>query len=256
MKRIVLLIVFLVLSAGCLGGTQTAVTHTQNHTITLTETTTRTVTETYTQTVTVENKTTIEELNKTLSEYSERLSDLNLTLSEREAELADIKAKYASCLLQLALDNESRNGAEFKLLTDREYYSEVLRAIEEASDSIYVMMFSMKYDPDDSFDWANDLIRALVAAKNRGVDVHVLLEDGIESNEEAYSYLRSHGVDVSFDSPETTLHAKVIVIDGRLIFLGSHNWSESALYWNHEVSLMIASEELAERLIGYFKSIR
>ncbi|WP_240911625.1 phospholipase D-like domain-containing protein [Thermococcus sp. LS1] len=117
-------------------------------------------------------------------------------------------------------------------------------------------MFSMKYDPADSFDWANDLIRALAEAEKRGVNVHVLLEDSPDINQAAYDYLKANGVDVSFDSLETTLHAKVVVIDGKIVFLGSHNWSESALYWNHEVSIKIVSEDLAQSLINYFWSIR
>ncbi|NJE62530.1 phospholipase [Thermococcus sp. 21S7] len=175
-------------------------------------------------------------------------------LKEREDEMRELRANLSRCNAQL--ETTLTGDLTVKLLTDEEYYKNVIDAINGAEKSIYVMMFSMLYDPDDGFDWANDLIRALVAAKNRGVEVHVLLEDGVESNREAYGYLRSHGVDVSFDSPGTTLHAKVVVIDGRLVFIGSHNWSESALYWNHEVSLMVASGELAERLIEYFEGIR
>jgi len=46
-----------------------------------------------------------------------------------------------------------------------EYYYEVLKTIEEANKSIHIAMFLMKYDADDSFDWANDLIKALNQSK-------------------------------------------------------------------------------------------
>ncbi|ANF22336.1 phospholipase D-like domain-containing protein [Thermococcus piezophilus] len=248
-KALVFLLIITVLSAGCLGGTQTVtttVTEIQNHTLT------ETVSETHTEVKVIEPEINVTELTENLSLCVSKLSELNSTLAKKEEELSSLKAKYESCLIQQALGN----GAGFEILLDNEYYYEVLNAINNAGESIYIMMFSMKYDPADSFDWANDLIRALAEAEKRGVSVHVLLEDSSDINRAAYDYLKANGVDVSFDSPETTLHAKVVVIDGKIVFLGSHNWSESALYWNHEVSIKIVSEDLAKSLINYFRSIR
>ena len=284
---VALVTAIIIVTSGCLGNSSTT---SSTVTVTMTTTTTETVTKTPAPVIDLaENLSRCMEhltyLNRTLNETEARLSNVtekyerclvdlavlgNSTTSlkncqaelertkselrESEKELGELQINLSRCNEEL--ETTLSGDLTVKLLTDGEYYRNVIDTINSAEKSIYVMMFSMKYDPDDSFDWANDLIRALVAAKNRGVDVHVLLDDSIEGNEEAYSYLRSHGVDVSFDSPETTLHAKVIVIDRRLVFLGSHNWSESALYWNHEISLMVASEELAERLIEYFESVR
>ncbi|MBP1911845.1 phospholipase D-like domain-containing protein [Thermococcus stetteri] len=152
--------------------------------------------------------------------------------------------------------NRTYTEGSVELLIERDYYVEAIEAIDDAAEEIYVMMFSMLYDPDDWSDEANGLINALIRARRRGVEVHVLLENSLDTNREAYSYLRSNGVDVSYDSPSTTLHSKVVIVDGRIVFIGSHNWSESALHWNHEVSVKIVSRELARRLIDYFWSLR
>ncbi|WP_456367817.1 phospholipase D-like domain-containing protein [Thermococcus sp.] len=195
-----------------------------------------------------------------LNQTAENLAECRHKLEETEDRLSLCEVQKNSLLQNLTSCRNSLNktyvDGSFELLTDRAYYEEVLKEINDATESIYVMMFSMLYDPEDSYDEANDLIRALVRAEYRGVDVHVLLDDGVDYNRVAYNYLRSNGVDVAFDSPETTLHAKVVIIDGKIVFMGSHNWSESALHWNHEVSVKIVSRDLARSLISYFWSIR
>ena len=248
MRWIAVVMILLVFSAGCLGTIQGKTPQGENHTITIV----RTVTETVTETTTPQgNLTLLKELRNNLTACLNTISELNGTLSLREKELEMIREKYEECLVERATGSE----VKIELLTDEEYYRKVMDAIENAEESIYVMMFLMLYDPNDGFDWANDLIRALVEAKERGVEVHVVLEDGVDGNRAAYEYLREHGVDVCFDPPSTTLHAKVVIIDGRVVFMGSHNWSESALYWNHEVSIMLPSQEIATELMRYFEGV-
>lgn len=274
MRKIALIVIFIIFSAGCLGEQKytsiITVTETVKETVTKTttetmrETTTETVTKTMTETFTPIEKleqlnSTIKELNQTVIRLNQSLISCLLTLSSQNETIKDQKEKinqlesaYLSCLLQ----KSAQQNSEFKVLFGREYYYEVLKTIEEANESIHIAMFLMKYDAGDSFDWANDLIRALVRAKKRGLEVYVVLENSVEINQAAHSYLRANGIEVRFDSPDRTLHAKIVVIDGKVAFIGSHNWSESGLYWNNEVSVEIKSKEVAQEVISYITSIQ
>jgi len=149
---------------------------------------------------------------------------------------------------------------EISVLIDRDYYSSLISDFKKANESILVAMYLMVYDPDDSFDWANDLIRELVKAKNRGVNVSIVIEyrtytGYMDSNLEAYNYLSANGVNVKLDEESDTDHMKLVIIDDKIVYIGSHNWSESALYYNHETSVKIVSEEIAEIFKEYFKNI-
>ena len=285
---LVFIIIAVILTAGCLGGKtiESAGTVTIEKIKTVTETTTTT------KLVPVENRSSEMELAENLSKCNSQVLLLQQALNQTTERLKNLSESYKACLVEVEsqrnaskslkaceddlvrtreklnettaelkscrerLKNMSGTTTSVELLPDEEYYRKAISAIENSRESVYVMMFLMKYDPGDSFDWANDLIRALVSARRRGVEVHVLLEDSLDDNRAAYEYLRSNGVDVSFDSPQTTLHAKVIVIDGEIVFIGSHNWSESALYWNHEMSVRIYSKEIAEKVIEYFKNAK
>lgn len=285
---LVLLLAAILMASGCIGAFTGAP---QTTTVTKTYTTTTTKTTTTTESPRM-GETLSQNLSDNPSRCTQRLTLLQEILNESMTRAENLSREYTRCLVELQsqenatkslklcreslkraqnelesanaelercrkrLESIPNESAGVELLLDDEYYHRVLRAIENSRESVYVMMFFMKYDPGDGFDWANDLIRALVNAQRRGVNVHVLLDESIEDNRKAYYYLLSNGVDVSFDSPHTTLHAKVIVVDGKLVFIGSHNWSESALYWNHEVSVEIRSTEIARRMIDYFNEVR
>ncbi|QDA32218.1 phospholipase [Thermococcus indicus] len=234
--------------AGCLGSTTVEKTVTSERTKTITKTVTVTETE-Y-----IVNHSAETELRKNLTACLENLRLLNATLDRTSESLGELREKYRDCLLKDSKTEE--NLPPMELLVDDAYYRSLIEDIRGARESVYVTMFLMKYDPADGHDHANDLIRALVEARRRGVSVHVVLENSIEDNKVTYDYLRSNGVDVVFDSPSTTLHTKMVVIDGGVVYIGSHNWSEAALDWNHEVSVRIESQEIAEALLDYFDEIR
>lgn len=152
-------------------------------------------------------------------------------------------------------------ASQIFILTDREYYYSLLDDIRRANSSIMVAVYSMVYDPNDPFDWANNLILELIRAKERGVNVTVIIEYRTyygyqRENLEAYNYLRANGVSALLDDDSETDHMKLVIIDGYIVYLGSHNWSESALYYNRETSIKIVSQEAARRFNEYFWTIR
>jgi phosphatidylserine/phosphatidylglycerophosphate/cardiolipin synthase-like enzyme len=63
------------------------------------------------------------------------------------------------------------------------------------------------------------------------------------------------GIKVRFDAPKTTTHVKALVIDGRYVYMGSHNLTQSALKYNNELSIMIDSAELAAEVTAYLNNL-
>ena len=146
-----------------------------------------------------------------------------------------------------------------QVLVDRDYYYSLIADLQSANCCIKVAMYSMIYDEDDPFDWANDLIRELVYAKQRDVNVSVVIEyrtyyGYMDDNLPAYNYLLSNGVNVKLDYETDTDHLKLVLIDDKITYVGSHNWSESALYYNHETSVKIISQEITQKFKEYLKN--
>ena len=150
---------------------------------------------------------------------------------------------------------------EIRLLTDQAYYPTLQSMIGHATGSIDIAMFLFK-TTDASSNRAAGLVQDLIAARRRGVAISILLEkSGYDQkinieNQKVASRLQKEGVRVRFDSEKITTHTKIVVIDHRYCLLGSHNFTGSALAFNHEASLLVDSQPLANQLLEYMSGIR
>lgn len=149
---------------------------------------------------------------------------------------------------------------EIILLPDKLYYPTLMDFILFAEKQIDVSMFIFKTTKSPK-NKPSLLAKALISAAKRGVAVNVLLENSgyddklNEENQRVAKLLQKNKIHVRFDSPKRTTHTKVVVIDGRFCFVGSHNFTHSALAYNHELSLLIDSTNMAEEFQGYIKEI-
>lgn len=150
---------------------------------------------------------------------------------------------------------------EFLLLANESYYPTLLKYIEGAQQRIDLAVYLFKIGKS-SKNRATILCNSLIRARQRGVLVSVLLElaDGNQTlnrqNLETAQLLQENGVKVRFDTPKTTTHVKLLVIDRRYSFLGSHNLTDSALHRNHEISILIDNPQVAYQLMQYLDGIR
>lgn len=150
---------------------------------------------------------------------------------------------------------------ELMLLQDKAYYHTLLNFIQYAEQQIDIAMFLFKATKSPKNRPAL-LTKALIAARQRGVLINVVLENSgydeqvNEENQRTAAFLRKNDIKVRFDSTKTTTHAKLIVIDQRFCFLGSHNFTQSALAYNHELSLLADSPAMAKELREYILGIQ
>lgn len=147
------------------------------------------------------------------------------------------------------------------LLENRNYHHVLSSKIDRARRSIRIMMYLFKTS-ENKYNYATRLLELLIQAEERGVDIEVIAELSDynltlnDSNRYTLKKLKNHGIKVRTDSLERQTHTKLVIIDDIFTFIGSHNFSHSALGLNNELSLMIESQEVAEKSLDYFKSIR
>lgn len=147
-----------------------------------------------------------------------------------------------------------------RLLTDQEYLPALLDGIAGARREIVLSAFFFR-TAGTMDSYPDVVLKQLLAASRRGVGIEAVLERGQEGdnvsrdNAATAARMRDGGIRVCMDAPERTTHAKLIVIDRRYLFVGSHNLTQSALKYNREVSVLIDSPPLAEEAIRYLRSI-
>jgi len=146
------------------------------------------------------------------------------------------------------------------VLPNKAYYKVLMNFIRFAEKRIDISMFLFKATKSPKNKPAL-LTRALIAAHKRGVKVTVTLENSgydaklNEENRRVANHLTKNGIQVHFDIKKITTHTKIAVIDKRFCFVGSHNFTHTALTYSNELSLLVDSKKMASELLGYIEEI-
>jgi phosphatidylserine/phosphatidylglycerophosphate/cardiolipin synthase-like enzyme len=134
----------------------------------------------------------------------------------------------------------------------------ILREIEHAKKELLVAVYAFTND---------DLAAALVQAKRRGVSVQVIIDKEFDARTDKSKgkFLQAQNIAVrrisgrdpqSPDKEAGIMHQKFAVIDGRIVFTGSYNWTHSADTINDENLLLFRdAAPLAEEYRKTFLSL-
>jgi phosphatidylserine/phosphatidylglycerophosphate/cardiolipin synthase-like enzyme len=121
----------------------------------------------------------------------------------------------------------------------------VVNAVNTATQSIHFMAFSFTED---------SLGQAMMARAASGVEVAGIFEQrGADTEYSECPPMLGAGLDVRLDGNSYTFHHKVVVIDGKIVVLGSFNFSNNAIESNDENLLIIHDAGLAAQYESEFQ---
>jgi len=160
--------------------------------------------------------------------------------------------------------------AEVIDISGKKYFPAVKEALAKAEKSINLAMFTIETPLAGENSKTSQLIDALIEAKNRGVDVEVILDQNVDfvqrkhpsdweveiKSNRAYKRLKDAGIRVYYDEPTRYTHCKTVIIDKKIVILGSTNWTESAFSNSIETDVLVNSTGLAEEILTYLKTIK
>lgn len=109
----------------------------------------------------------------------------------------------------------------------------VVEVIQKAEHQILLMGYSFT---------SPNVVRALIAAKKRGVDVQIVLDargnEG-KSSKAAMNLIDNAGIEIRTNAAYKIQHDKVIITDGQNVETGSFNYSTAAAHSNSENALVL-----------------
>lgn len=125
----------------------------------------------------------------------------------------------------------------------------VLRTLDEAHESIRLMGYSFT---------SPEVVKSLVAAKRRGVDVRGVVDDKgnrSKASQAAMNVVVNAGIPLRTNSQYKIMHDKVIITDGQNVELGSFNYTRSAAESNSENALVVRGvPALAQTYLAHWQS--
>ena len=118
----------------------------------------------------------------------------------------------------------------------------LIQMIDEAQASIHIASFEFNLTP---------VADALIAAKNRGVDVKWMTDDkngldyDIQPGRGQFSLLIGAGIEVKDDARSALMHNKFWIFDQKIVWTGSTNITSNGIFKQNNNVLVIRSPEIA-----------
>ncbi|CAG1023143.1 partial Phospholipase D, partial [Methylococcales bacterium] len=118
----------------------------------------------------------------------------------------------------------------------------LIQMINEAQASIHIASFEFNLTP---------VADALIAAKNRGVDVKWMTDDkngldyDIQPGRGQFSLLIGAGIEVKDDARSALMHNKFWIFDQKIVWTGSTNITSNGIFKQNNNVLVIRSPEIA-----------
>lgn len=122
----------------------------------------------------------------------------------------------------------------------------VAKAIGQAKSRVWLLGYGFS---------EGTILTALVDARNRGVDVRVVLDKSNDGRYSGATFAAKFGIPVRIDRSVRIAHNKLIIIDHDTVVVGSLNWTKSGNTKNAEnVHIVRGSNALVRVHAAYFQS--
>jgi len=118
----------------------------------------------------------------------------------------------------------------------------LIQLINDAQTSIHIASFEFNLTP---------VAEALIAAKNRGVDVKWMADDkngtqyDTQPGRGQFALLKAAGIEVKDDARTALMHNKFWIFDGQIAWTGSTNITSNGIFKQNNNVLVIRSPEIA-----------
>lgn len=131
-----------------------------------------------------------------------------------------------------------------------QFPKKVIPLINEAKDSIRIIVFDWRWYLTDSSSPCSIFNQSIIRASRRGVKVQV-----IANSDHIINILKSEKIQARKISSTTLVHAKMMIIDSKILIIGSHNYTQAAFTTNQEISSIFYDDQHITEYIDFFNSL-
>ncbi len=157
------------------------------------------------------------------------------------------------------------NAENVELLLNKEYTFKLMKYLDKAKKEVIISSFMWCCRPGKYGSFPCKILDKVIHLVKKGVKVTIILETDIKSENSCnkviplifkHTLLKKYkNLKIYFDDPLKRSHQKIFLIDNYIVFLGSHNITQSALKYNNEVSVLIKSKKIYKKLKNYLENV-
>jgi phosphatidylserine/phosphatidylglycerophosphate/cardiolipin synthase-like enzyme len=137
------------------------------------------------------------------------------------------------------------------VLTPDNYAEIALKLIKSAKKSVWFQNQYINFrGTEDDFAEFRLLVGALLDQVKKKRDVRIICRDMMK--QESLDVLIALGFPKDVFRFQPACHNKTIIVDGKVVMFGSHNWSNEGVKTNRDASLLFDDEEIAKYLADVY----
>lgn len=134
------------------------------------------------------------------------------------------------------------------------YYSAINTLLLKSQKNIKVGMYALFRGEE-----VDKILENVIQCNKREVEVEIIVDD-LKSrnwaNKATVKYLKNKDIKIRYDKYTNKIsHIKLVVVDEYATFIGSHNWTVSALRYSIESSVLIYSEMISKECKKYLENL-
>jgi len=132
----------------------------------------------------------------------------------------------------------------------KEFANKVIPLIRETQKTIDVIVYDWRWYPSQIGSAIQRFNNEIVYSRRKGRKIRVLTDSDF-----LITTLKKLNIEVKKNFSKKKLHTKLMIIDSKIVVLGSHNYTMNAFTINHEVSIITRNEKAVARLKLYFENL-
>lgn len=140
-------------------------------------------------------------------------------------------------------------NSKTKILIGRDFAKGVIPLIKNARQSINIMIYEWRWYPNEIGSKIQNFNQEIIQAGRRGVEIKAVVQKSLIAE-----ILRREKIKVRKIQSSKILHTKLMIIDDKIVILGSHNYTMNAFNINYEVSVITYNDLIVSELREYFKN--
>jgi phosphatidylserine/phosphatidylglycerophosphate/cardiolipin synthase-like enzyme len=161
-----------------------------------------------------------------------------------------LNKKFHSSKSKIIKNPISLNGINYEIYfspKDLIINQQIISYVKSAKNYIYIPIFIITH---------KELATELVNAKKRGVDIKIIIDATSSRNKYSeHTFLRENNISVKTENFAGKMHIKAIIIDDKIVFAGSMNYTKSGNIYNDENVLKIENPQIAKDMKQNFMYI-
>jgi len=157
--------------------------------------------------------------------------------------------------------NELDKLRTVKVIRNEQFLWYAGRVLERARKDVILCSYKFELSRRTDALGLNSLLDILYTVAINKIQIRVLLNvTGLRSslskiNINTARTLVKKGIEVRALKENRCQHAKILIVDGRLGIIGSHNWTPRSLTENFEASVVLSGADVLEDIVAHFEKI-